>query len=110
MAGALPTLVGMKTLMIAAAVIVLAGCAKRERGPNRVERLSGKTLTETIQENRGRLLSIPGVIDVQAGDCGTDSCIKVFVEKKTEMLTSELPLMLETWRVDIVERPDAGAP
>ncbi len=95
----------MKALFILFVLIALAGCAKPAKTPDRAERVSGKTLTETIQENRQHLLSIPGVVSVEAGDCGTDSCIKVIVEKKTAMLTSELPLMLETWQVDVVEKP-----
>src|ERR1041385_181746 len=71
--------------------------------PSRTGRMSGKTLAETIADNRTPLLSLPGVLKVEAGDCETDSCIKVFVDKKTEILASQIPLMLETWRVEIVE-------
>ena len=84
-------------------LIVIGGCAQPDNAPNRAGRPSGKTLTETIQENRDHLLSISGVLNVQAGDCGLDSCIKIVVRKKTEMLVNQLPPMLETWRVDVVE-------
>ncbi len=84
-------------------LLVIGGCSQPEKTPNRAARLSGKSLTETIQENRERLLSISGVINVQADDCGVDSCIKIIVRKKTEMLVNQLPPMLETWRVDLVE-------
>lgn len=93
----------MKSTIIFAILIVMIGCSQPDKAPNRTERLSGKSLTETIQENRQHLLSISGVIKVEAGDCGVDSCIKIVVQKKTEMLVNELPVMLETWRVDVVE-------
>ena len=95
----------MTTYGILASVllVILIGCTKPEKSSNRVEHLSGKTIGETILENRQHLLSIPGVLKVEPGICGADSCIKIFVEKKTAMLVSELPLMLETWQVDVVE-------
>lgn len=84
-------------------LVVIGGCAQPDNAPNRASHPSGKSLTETIQENRQRLLSIPGVIKIAAGDCGVDSCIKIVVQKKTEILVNQLPPMLETWRVDVVE-------
>ena len=94
----------MKYIAFFSLLAFLSGCAKPEKTPDRVERLSGKTVAEAIQESRQRLLSIPGVIEVMPGICGADSCIKVVVEEKTEILTSQIPLMLETWRVDVVVR------
>ncbi len=98
----------LPTIFAVLVAFYTTGCGggEPEKKPNRVEHLSGKTLTETIQENRQRLLSIPGVIRVEAGDCSIDSCIKVYVQKKTEMVMTQLPAMLETWRVEIVETVD----
>ena len=93
----------MHKLILILMLVVIGGCAKPENAPNRAGRITGKTLSETIQENRDRLLQISGVLNVQAGDCGVDSCIKITVQKKTEMLVNEIPPMLETWRVDVVE-------
>lgn len=102
----------MKRLLAAAIFAAILPCAlsctdtekKSSNRTNRTEHISGKTLAETIAGNQMHLLSLPGVIKVEAGDCETDSCIKVFVEQKTAMLASQIPLMLETWRVDVVER------
>ena len=93
----------MKYIAFFSLLAFLFGCAKPEKTPDRAGHISGKTVAETIQESRQRLLSIPGVIEVKPGICDADSCIKVVVEKKTEILISQIPLMLETWRVDIVE-------
>jgi len=93
----------MLNRIIILTLLMLASCAKPENAPDRANRMSGKSLGETIEENRARLLSMPGVISVQAGDCGQDSCIKVTVQKKTEILMNQLPPMLETWRVDVAE-------
>jgi hypothetical protein len=84
-------------------LVFLAGCAKPDRPANRTEHLGGKTLSETISENAPHLLSIEGVVKIVPGDCGIDSCIKVVVDKKTEILVSQIPMMLETWQVDVVE-------
>ncbi len=48
-------------------------------------------------------MGISGVLSVEAGDCVPDSCIMVTVAKKNEMLVNQIPPMLETWRVDVVE-------
>ena len=93
-------------LMITSAffiLLMLTGCAQPENAPNRTANQTGKTLAETIQENRQRLLAISGVLSVEAGDCVPDSCIKVTVAKKNEMIANQIPPMLETWRVDVVE-------
>ena len=84
-------------------IVSAGGCGKTEEPQHRAGHLGGRTLAETIADNRPHLLSIPGVLNVEAGDCGVDSCIKVFVAKKTSILTAQIPLMLETWQVDVVE-------
>ena len=94
----------MRQIFFLSILVLLFGCAKPEKTPDRAGHISGKTVAETIQESRQRLLSIPGVIEIMPGLCDVDSCIKVVVEKKTEILISQIPLMLETWRVDVVER------
>ncbi len=84
-------------------IVFLTGCIKSEPAKNRTEHLGGKTLAETIAENTPHLLTIPGVVKVAPGDCGIDSCIKVYVARKTEILAAQIPMMLETWQVDVVE-------
>ena len=84
-------------------VALLQGCKPTARQPNRTERISGKSLSETIADHREHLLSIPGVVRVEPGTCGADSCVKVYVEKKTAMIVTQIPLMLETWQVDVIE-------
>lgn len=83
--------------------MLVSGCGGQNRS-HRVDSITGKTASETVRENRRHLLSIPGVKDVFAGDCGSDSCITVVVEKKTPVLNDEIPAMLETFRVQVVER------
>jgi len=90
-------------LLISALVGAAGGCKQPEKAPNRTERIGGKSLSETIEDNRHRLLSIPGVVEIEAGMCGVDSCIKVLVEKKTAMIETQIPLMLETWPVEVTE-------
>lgn len=84
-------------------LVFILGCGQSDRKQNSTEHLGGRTLAETIADNRPHLLSIPGVLKVEEGDCGIDSCIKVFVAKKTAILTAQIPHMLETWQVDVVE-------
>jgi hypothetical protein len=83
---------------------LIAGCGKEER-QNRTPRLGGKTLSETVANSRPGLLTIAGVVKVEQGVRGTDSCIKVFVTNKTAVLTAQIPLMIDSWPVDIVEMP-----
>ena len=94
----------MKKTFVFIILLVLTGCAQPEKAPNRADKITGKTLTETIQENQQHLLSVSGVIRIEAADCGIDSCIRIVVDKKTEMLVNQLPAMLETYRVDVVEQ------
>ena len=87
-------------------MLCLVSCTKVEEKPvrpNRTESMMGKTLTETIAEHRQHLLSLPGVLKVEAGDCDRDSCIRVYVAKKTSTLINQIPPMIETWQVEIVE-------
>ena len=93
-------------LLCGVAVVCLVSCAKVEEKPfrpNRTESIMGKTLTETIAEHRNHLLSLPGVLKVEAGNCDKDSCIRVYVAKKSSTLINQIPAMIETWRVDVVE-------
>lgn len=85
------------------AITTLAGCAKSEPQKNRTAHLGGNTLAETIADNRARLLAIQGVLKVEAADCGIDSCIKVTVDHKTAILNAQIPMMLETYQVNVVE-------
>jgi hypothetical protein len=85
------------------AVLALSGCAKREQQQQRTVHIGGKSLAETIAENRARLLAIPGVLNVEGADCGIDSCIKVTVEHKTAIINAQIPMMVETYQVTVVE-------
>jgi len=90
-------------LLLCLAPGMFSGCAKGEKQPNRTGSIMGKSLSETIADHQQHLLSLAGVHRVEPGMCGRDSCIKVYVEKKTPMLEAQIPLMLETWQVDVVE-------
>jgi hypothetical protein len=84
--------------------LLLSGCGVDRQGhPNRSEHLTGKTLTETLEENRAHLLSLPGVLKVEPADCGVDSCIKVTVSNKDVITMNQLPQMLETFQVQVVQ-------
>jgi hypothetical protein len=84
----------------------MLGCGESKQKteqPNRAARITGKSISETIAENRQRILSIPGVVKIEPGSCILDSCIKVYVVKKNNMMVMQIPSMLGTWRVDIVQ-------
>jgi len=87
------------------ACIARTGCGNNEPQQNRSTHLGGKTLSETVANSRPGLLTIAGVVKVEEGMRGTDSCIRVLVTSKTAILTAQIPLMIETWPVDIVEMP-----
>ncbi len=72
--------------------------------PQPKPRLTGKTVEEVLAENTPHLMSIEGVVGTSIGECNGNPCIKVLVEKKTLILQQEIPSMLETWQVEIVEK------
>jgi hypothetical protein len=71
--------------------------------PQPQQRLTGKTIEEVLKENTPHLMSIPGVVGTAIGECNNNPCIKVLVDKKTAILQQQIPSMLETWQVEIVE-------
>ncbi len=91
------------TLLGSGEAALIQGCKPSSRQSNRTESIMGKSLAETIEDHRTHLLSIPGVLRVEPGTCGSDSCVKVYVEKKTPIIEAQIPLMLETWQVDVIE-------
>src|SRR5260370_16769 len=84
-------------------IAALTGCTKSEQPKQRTAHLGGKSLAETIADNRAHLLSIPGVLKVEGADCGLDSCVKVTVEHTTAIVNAQIPMMLETYQVNVVE-------
>ena len=65
--------------------------------------MDGVSIEQTLEEHRKQLISIPGVLGADIGDCRGSPCIQVKVEKKTPILENQIPRMLETWNVEIVE-------
>lgn len=83
-------------------LFLLSGCAQKEE-PKREKRLDGLSIEETLEQHRSHLLAISGVTAVEIGKCNDSPCIQVKVEKKTPILENQVPRMLETWSVEIVE-------
>jgi hypothetical protein len=82
--------------------IIAAGC-KPQAQPQPQPRLTGKPIDEVLKENTPHLMSIAGVVGTAIGDCSGNPCIKVLVAKKTDILRQQIPSMLETWQVEIIE-------
>ena len=71
--------------------------------PQPQPRLTGKPIDEVLKENTPHLMTITGVVGTAIGECNHTPCIKVLVEKKTPIIMQQIPSMLETWQVEIVE-------
>ncbi len=84
------------------ACLVISGCAQKEE-PRPEKRLDGLSIEQTVEQHRAHLLAISGVTAVEIGKCNDMPCIQVKVEKKTPLLENQIPRMLETWHVEIVE-------
>jgi len=88
-------------LVILLLAVLLGGC---QGNPQPEHRITSKSIDEVLQENRPHLMTIQGVVGTSIGDCNGNPCIKVLVEKKTPILQQQIPSMLETWQVEIVEK------
>ena len=89
-------------IIIGCCFLLLFGC---QGNPNPQNRITSKSIEEVLEENRPHLMTIQGVVGTSIGECGGNPCIKVLVEKKTPVLQQQIPSMLETWQVEIVEQP-----
>ena len=88
------------TITVMFILLTLLGC---QGAPQPSPRLTGKPIEEVLKENTPHLMSISGVVGTAIGECNGNPCIKVLVEKKTLILQQQIPSMLETWQVEIVE-------
>ena len=62
-----------------------------------------KPIKEVLKAYTHQLMSLPGVVGTAQGLCDGQSCIKVFVSKKTPELEQKIPKMLEGYPVVIEE-------
>ena len=88
-------------LLILLFVLQFGGC---QGNPQPEHRITSKSIDEVLQENRPHLMTIQGVVGTSIGDCNGNPCIKVLVDKKTPIIQQQIPSMLETWQVEIVEK------
>ncbi len=65
--------------------------------------MAEKPIEQVLEENTGRLMSIPGVVGTAQGLCSGQPCIKVFVIEKTGGLVEQLPAEIDGYRVEIQE-------
>jgi hypothetical protein len=89
-------------LVLVVACLAISGCAPKEE-PQPEKRLDGLSIEQTVEQHRAHLLEISGVTAIEVGKCNDMPCIQVKVEKKTPLLENQIPRMLETWHVEIVE-------
>ena len=87
-------------IVIVCLIVYMLGC---QGNPNPEKRLTGKAIEDVLKENTPHLMTIQGVVGTAIGECGGNPCIKVLVEKKTPIIQQQIPSMLETWQVEIVE-------
>ena len=90
----------MKTIIICC-LLFMFGCQGNPNPPNRI---TSKSIEEVLEENKPHLMTIQGVVSTSIGECNGNPCIKILVEKKTPILQQQIPSMLETWQVEIVEK------
>lgn len=62
-----------------------------------------KPIKEVLEAYTHKLMSLPGVVGTAQSLCDGQSCIKVFVNKKTPELEQKIPKMLEGYPVVIEE-------
>ena len=65
--------------------------------------MPSKPIEEVLDEHTPKLMSMEGVIGTAEGLCNNESCIIVFVIKKTDELIHKLPNTLEGYPVLIEE-------
>lgn len=94
----------MKTFVVFVPAILMAmtliGCQPK---PQPQPRLTGKPIDEVLKEYAPHLMTIQGVVGTSIGECNGNPCIKVHVVKNTIILQQQIPSMLETWQVEIME-------
>lgn len=62
-----------------------------------------KPIASVLEDHRGKLISLRGVMGIAAGKCNDDPCIKIYILKRTPELLKQIPNVLEGYKVDIVE-------
>ncbi len=55
----------------------------------------------TIKKHSEELMSIPGVVGIGQGLCGNNSCIKVYVIKRTPELDKKIPGLIGGYEISI---------
>ena len=98
-----------KALAAAVAVVCMISSVAVACGPSEAigsgegVPMAEKPIEQVLEENTGRLMSIPGVVGTAQGLCSGQPCIKVFVIEKTGEIVEQLPSEIDGYRVEIQE-------
>ena len=86
------------------------GCGEKtvddQKGSNQVSKKSIKTV---LNENTDRWMEISGVVGTAIGEAAGRPCIKIYVVKKTEKMSKQLPAKVEGFPVIVQESGEIRA-
>ena len=98
---------------LAACVLLAVGAAagaqpgragQEERAP-----MPDKTIAAVLETHSPRLMSLPGVVGVGEGRCAGAPCVKVLVLEKTPELVERIGVVIEGYKVEVVETGEIRA-
>ena len=78
-------------------------------GPREGVPMPEKTIEQVLTDHTDSLMSVRGVVGIAQGECSGQSCIRVFVVKKTEELLRQIPPVIEGYQVAVDETGEIEA-
>jgi hypothetical protein len=66
-------------------------------------KLAAPSLSQVLERNTDRLMSLPGVVGTAEGECAGRPCILVLVERMSPALQQAVPSEIEGIKVEIRE-------
>ncbi len=98
-------LVALAYLVLVAAAGAQPGRAgQEERAP-----MPEKTIEAVLETHSPRLMSLPGVVGVGEGRCAGAPCVKVLVLEKTPELVERIGVVIEGYKIEVVETGEIRA-
>ncbi len=92
-------------LAVGGAAVAQPGRAgQEERAP-----MPDKTIEAVLEAHTPRLMALPGVVGVGQGHCAGAPCIKVLVLEKTPGLVERIGVVIEGYKVEVVETGEIRA-
>jgi hypothetical protein len=91
------------SIAISGLIILFLCSAKFVTGSENTVQMPSRPIEEVLKEHSYELMSIPGVVGIAQGICNNESCIKVFVTKKTKEIDQRIPDELDGYPVFVEE-------